>query len=157
MLRDRPRVCVDRTTTADDCQGHHRRFPRETVSGSERVRAPRLRPAFWGAVVARVAHIRRRRTAHSVAPLTPSLRCAARLLLVAVEDEAAVGAAKAKGVRHDAIHLAVIALSENFHALRLGYQLLDVCTLGEEALLEHEQRIDRLVHARRAERVPRQR
>mmetsp|Transcript_18512 Transcript_18512/g.59481 ORF Transcript_18512/g.59481 Transcript_18512/m.59481 type:complete len:228 (+) Transcript_18512:185-868(+) len=77
--------------------------------------------------------------------------------VVLVKDEACVGAAEAERVRHDALHRHLLAFPQYVHALRLGDELFDVGRLGEEAIAHHEQRVDRLVHAGGAQRVPRQR
>jgi hypothetical protein len=61
------------------------------------------------------------------------------VLGVAVEDEARVRAAEAKGVGHDTVHLALVALREDVHAFGLLNELVDVCALSEESVLQHQQ------------------
>mmetsp|Transcript_111172 Transcript_111172/g.354165 ORF Transcript_111172/g.354165 Transcript_111172/m.354165 type:complete len:435 (-) Transcript_111172:475-1779(-) len=70
-----------------------------------------------------------------------------RSLRVLVEDQASVGASEAEGVGHHAMHLALVPLGEDLHALGLVHQVLDVGGLREKLLVHHKQRVDGLVHA----------
>merc|ERR1719231_426427 len=61
--------------------------------------------------------------------------------LVLVEDEAAVGAAEAERVGHDALDRPVLPAGEQLHAFRLLDGVLEVGTLGEEVVVEHDERV----------------
>jgi len=69
----------------------------------------------------------------------PSATARAALLDVTVEDQAAVGAAEAKRVGHDAIDLAVVARGEDLEPLRLGHWRLAVGRLRKVTVSDHEQ------------------
>mmetsp|Transcript_34360 Transcript_34360/g.77425 ORF Transcript_34360/g.77425 Transcript_34360/m.77425 type:complete len:221 (+) Transcript_34360:48-710(+) len=71
-----------------------------------------------------------------------------------VEDQASVGSSKPEAVGENSRHLSVVPLAEDVEALGLVAQVLDVCRLRQEAVVEHEQRVDRLLHSRSTERVP---
>ena len=48
-------------------------------------------------------------------------------------------------------------LLQELHACPLLDWVLEVCALREEVIVEHDERVDGLEHARRAERMPRER
>src|SRR3712207_1995742 len=66
-------------------------------------------------------------------------------------DQAAVGAAEPEAVAHHVLELDVLPLAQDRHALEGGVQLLDVRALRGEALLHHQEAVDGLLRAGRAQ------
>mmetsp|Transcript_7892 Transcript_7892/g.11868 ORF Transcript_7892/g.11868 Transcript_7892/m.11868 type:complete len:455 (+) Transcript_7892:140-1504(+) len=78
------------------------------------------------------------------------------LLFVLVENERAIRSAESETVGHGSGERAIVPLRQNVHALGLVHELLDICRLGHEIIVHHENSVNGLVHARGSERVPRQ-
>src|ERR1700730_18853069 len=68
------------------------------------------------------------------------------------QNEAGVGAAEAKGIRQDATQShAVAALADNVYIRESRIELLDIRAFANEAVLQHQQRVDCLLHPGGAE------
>ena len=76
----------------------------------------------------------------------------------AAHDDRAVGPAEAEAVRHHTVKgNAVLPLARDGDIGEFGIELLNVGALAHEAVVEHEQGVDRFLHACRAQRVAGQR
>src|ERR671912_1096209 len=79
------------------------------------------------------------------------------LAVIAAEDEGGVRAAEAEGIRQDRIDPGVVdALAHDVHVGEGRVDLLDMSALADEAVVHHQQRVDRLLHPRRAQGVARE-
>src|SRR5215813_348935 len=75
-----------------------------------------------------------------------------------LEDQRGVGAAEAEGVRQDRADLGVVdALAHDRHVGEHRIKFRDMGALADEAVIHHQQRVDRLLHAGGAERMAGQR
>src|SRR5690606_34152274 len=77
---------------------------------------------------------------------------------VTLEDKRWVCATEAEGIRQNGVYLRVVdALAHDGDTLELRIEFLDMGAFPYEAFLHHEEGVDRLLHASRAERVARKR
>ena len=109
----------------------------------------------WKSIFSRVGHIRRVRDLprHELTAITiATVRLARRTSGIALQHQAGVSAAETETIGHDAIQAHVIhALAYDGHAFRGRIELIDIGGSGNEVLLHHQQRINGLIDASRAQ------
>src|SRR5215475_13077441 len=89
---------------------------------------------------------------------TPSKRYCEPSSIQALEHNRGVGAAEPERIRQHAAELHVVApLAQDRHVGESRIERLDMGAFAEEAVVHHEQAVDRLLRAGGAERMPRQR
>src|SRR6185436_7518572 len=93
-----------------------------------------------------------------ISPRLPSISWVMPSRIQPLEHDGCIGAAETERVRQHAIELHVVAaLAQDRDVREGGVEGLDVGALANEAVLHHQQRIDRLLHAGGAERMAGQR
>src|SRR3954449_11823199 len=80
------------------------------------------------------------------------------LRIHSLEHQGGVGTAEAEGIRkHRSEFCIVDAFTHDRHVREYRIEFADVGAFADEPVLHHQKRIDRLLHAGRAERMTRQR
>src|SRR5262245_38965563 len=93
-----------------------------------------------------------------IMPVVMSFPPVAMSANVTVEDECRVGAAEAERIRDHGVDLDIVDALENDRIVGEGrIDLIDMRRLGDEAVVDHQQAVDRLLHAGGAEGVSGQR
>src|SRR5262249_29791692 len=93
-----------------------------------------------------------------MSPRLPCMIAVMFLSVVALENERGVGAAEAEGVGKSAIDPGTVdAIAHDPHTLEFRIKVGDMRTFADEALLHHQQRIDRFLNAGSSQRMSRQR
>src|ERR1700761_8971442 len=88
-----------------------------------------------------------------IRPRLPAIICDTSRVRV-LEYDAGIGAAEAEGIRQHAAESYVVApLAQDRHVGEGRIEILDIGALADEAIVHHQERIDRLVNAGRALRV----
>src|SRR3712207_5103975 len=73
----------------------------------------------------------------------------------AFHDDRGVRTTEAEPIRHDAADPGVVdALADDRHVGEGRVDLLDIGALGDEAVVHHKKRVDRLLHPGRPQRMP---
>src|SRR5215475_5788112 len=90
-------------------------------------------------------------------PVIPAI-AAIGSCVVTPENEGGIGATKAETVRHHTVKIDVIlAPTRDRHIGEGGVQFIDVGAFADEAIVHHQQSVNRLLHPRGAQRVTCQR
>src|ERR1700742_1665828 len=91
-------------------------------------------------------------------PRLPCIIPVIGLSVIALENERGVGAAEAEGVGKNGVHLCVVdALAHDRNAFELWIEIDDMSAFANEALLHHQDRVDRFLNTRCPQRMARQR
>src|ERR1700749_2358088 len=70
------------------------------------------------------------------------------MLVQLLENQAGIGAAEAEAVRQGGVDRRIVdALAYDVGAFHRGIELLDIGAFADEAVLHHQQRINRLMHS----------
>src|SRR3954463_13815024 len=80
------------------------------------------------------------------------------LSIHSLEHQRGIGATETKGIRKHRSELRIVhAFANDRHVREYRIELVDVGAFADEAILHHQQRIDRFLHASGAERMAGQR
>src|SRR5262245_41022920 len=91
-------------------------------------------------------------------PRLPCMIPVIALSVIALEYERGVGATEAEGIGKSRVDLGIVdALAHDRHTFEFRVEFGDMSAFADEALLHHQDRIDRFLHAGCAERMARQR